>query len=393
LSNNERIYYLDSYCRTFRARALDRSDDGCRVVLDRTAFYPTSGGQPHDTGRVAIARVLDVIDEGDHVVHVLSDPVPDGELDCEIDWPRRFDHMQQHTGQHLLSAVLAELFEIGTISFHMGSESSTIDVACPSITPEQLRVAEARANAMVQENRSVTVDFEDALVAGGLRKASERAGSLRIVSIEGLDRSACGGTHVRSTGEIGAILLRSVEKVRGNVRLNFLCGGRAIRRARSDFDALELAARAFSTPLDEVPTLVLAQVERLKDTDKMRRRLEKELAEQRGRSLHAATPVSGPGIRLHTRIVHAAPNVDELQAEALGFVLQGGAVFVALIKDRASAMVAASADSGVHAGNVLRSLLSEFGGRSGGSAQMAQGSFAGDPETLLVRLKELLPGV
>ncbi len=393
LSNSERIYYLDSYRRTFRARAVHRSDDGCRVVFDQTAFYPTSGGQPHDIGRVGTANVTDVIDEDDRVVHVLSEPVPDGELDCEIDWTRRFDHMQQHTGQHLLSAVLAELFEIGTVSFHMGSESSTIDLACPSITSEQLRAAEARVNDLVRENRHVTISFEDATAAAGLRKASERSGSLRIVSIDGLDRSACGGTHVRVTGEIGAILLRSIEKVRGNVRLNFLCGGRAIRRARADYEALELAARTFSAPLDEVPALVLAQTERLKDADKVRRRLETELAEQKGRSLHAATAVTGSGIRLHTRTVPAVPNVDELRAEALGFVLQGGGVFVAVIENPASVMVAASADSGVHAGNVLRSVLSEFGGKGGGSAQMAQGAFAGEPETLVTRLKELLPSV
>ena len=372
---------------------IERSDDGRRVVLDQTSFYPTSGGQPHDTGRIETATVTDVIDEDDRIVHVLAEPVPGDEVECEINWTRRFDHMQQHTGQHLLSAVLSQLFEIATVSFHMGSESSTIDLACPSITPEQLRAAEARANALAQENRPVTVSFEDATTAAGLRKTSERLGSLRIVSIDGLDRSACGGTHVRSTGEIGAILLRSVEKIRGNTRLNFLCGARAIRRARADYEALELAARAFSSPLDEVPNLVLAQAERLKDTDKIRRRLETEVAEQKGRSLHAATSVSERGIRLHVRLIPTVPQVDELRAEANGFVSQGGAVFIAIVEDPTSAMLAASADSGVHAGNVLRSVLSEFGGKGGGSAQMAQGSFAGDPQTLVARLKELLSSV
>ena len=259
--------------------------EGRRVFLDRTAFYPASGGQPSDRGSINGVPVEDVVEDGERIVHVLTAPLKAFEIDGRIDWARRFDHMQQHTGQHLLSAVLSDLYGLDTVSFHIGPELSTIDLACAAISPDQLRSAEAAANAIVHQNRPVRVAYEDASLAAGLRKPSQRSGPLRIVSIEGLDRSACGGTHVRATGEIGVILLRSTEKVRGNVRLDFLCGVRAVHRARADYDALESSARVFSSPLDDVPELVRTQAERLKALDKARRRLEAELAEYRGRKI------------------------------------------------------------------------------------------------------------
>ena len=159
----------------------------------------------------------------------------DGEVAGEIDWTRRFDHMQQHSGQHLLSAVFEELFGLHTVSFHLGAESATIDLEGGPVEPRTVLEAERRANQLVSENRAMDVRFEDASAAQGLRKPSEREGMLRIVSIDGLDRSACGGTHVRTTGEIGPILLRRTEKIRQSVRVEFVCGGRAVRRARAGF--------------------------------------------------------------------------------------------------------------------------------------------------------------
>lgn len=355
-------------------------------MLDQTAFYPTSGGQPHDVGTLNGITVEDVVDDGERIVHVLLAPLSGGEVEGVVDWSRRFDHMQQHTGQHLLSAVFDDLFGIETLSFHMGAESSTIDLACAAITSDDLRSAEARANAIVQENRPVGVAFEDASAAAGLRKPSERIGPLRIVTIDRLDRSACGGTHVRSTGEVGAILLRSVEKIRGNVRLEFLCGARAVRRARADYDALEMSARVFSAPLDEVPALLKAQAERLKAADKTRRRLETELAEYRGRNLYAQTVPNPAGLRIHTRVIRGGSLPDDVRSEATAFVFGPNSVFVAVSETPAAVIVASSIDSGVHSGNVVKAILVEFGGKGGGAANIAQGSFTGDPEKLLERL-------
>jgi alanyl-tRNA synthetase len=307
LNKTDRIYYSDSYLTAFRARILEVLEDPRRVVLDRTAFYPTSGGQPFDTGNLAGVAVVEVVDEEDRVVHVLDSPVEIGEVEGSIDWSRRFDHMQQHTGQHLLSAVFHDAFGIATVSFHMGAASSTIDLACPELKPDQIVEAERRANAVVQENRPVTIAVEDASSATGLRKPTDRSGPIRIVSIERLDRSACGGTHVRATGEIGPILLRSVDKIRGNVRLEFLCGGRAVRRARADRDALEQIARLFSAPADETPALVAAQLDRAKEADKARRRLEAELASFRGQRLHADTAPNENGLRVVERVMPQGP--------------------------------------------------------------------------------------
>ena len=190
----ERLYYTDSYIREFEARVVARSDEGRRIYLDRTAFYPTSGGQPFDTGWLGGVEVLDVVDENDRVAHLLASPLGAERVRGEIDWTRRFDHMQQHTGQHLLSAVIEELFGHPTVSVHFGRDSSTLDLGADAFTAAQVEVAEERANAVAVENRPVEVSFEDASTAAGLRKSSAREGTLRIVTIRDLDRSACGGT-------------------------------------------------------------------------------------------------------------------------------------------------------------------------------------------------------
>src|SRR4249919_967027 len=180
----ERLYYTDSYVREFQARVVERSADGRTVYLDRTLFYPSSGGQPFDVGSIAGIAVVDVVDEEDRIAHLLAEPLAtDGDVAGEIDWARRFDHMQQHSGQHLLSAVFEELFGLHTVSFHLGADSATIDLEGGSVEPRSVVEAERRANQVVSENRTMDVRFEDATQAQGLRKASERAGLLRIVSI------------------------------------------------------------------------------------------------------------------------------------------------------------------------------------------------------------------
>jgi alanyl-tRNA synthetase len=372
----DRLYYQDSYLTEFRARVVAVSPDQQRMYLDRTAFYPTSGGQPFDTGQLGGSNVIEVIDEGDRIAHVLSDPLIDVELgqaevEGRIDRDRRFDHMQQHTGQHLLSAVLVEMFDAPTVSFHLGAESSTIDVA-RALEPEQLREAERRANQIVFENRPVTIGFQHSSEDLGLRKPTEREGEVRIISIQDLDRSACGGTHVRATGEIGPILLRRLDRIRGNLRIEFLCGGRATDRARSDFEALSQIARVFSSPLDETPALVDAQREKLQESDRMRRRLATELAQASGRELYTDTAPGPDGARRVRRRVESL--TEELRAEVQSFTAAGPAIFLAATENPPSVLVAASKNSGIHVGDMLKRALTEAGGRGGGNATLAQGS-------------------
>src|SRR6185295_18188337 len=248
----ERLYYQDCYLREFAARVVEIADGGRRVYLDRTAFYPTSGGQPFDLGTLAGIAVREVIDEEDRIGHVLDAPLGAAtEVTGAIDWDRRYDHMQQHTGQHLLSAVLEELFAIRTVSFHLGSEVSTIDVEAPALTAKQLERAEDRCAEIIAEARPVQITFEDASSDLELRKASTRTGTLRIVSIGGVDRSACGGTHVRTAAEIGMVLTGKLEKIRGITRVEFVCGKRALRRAQSDNRLVASIGRALSVPPEQ----------------------------------------------------------------------------------------------------------------------------------------------
>ena len=367
----ERLYYNDSYLADFRARVVDASPDRTRVYLDRTAFYPTSGGQPFDTGKLGTVEVIDVVDEDDRIVHVLGAALGETDISGVVDMRRRFDHMQQHTGQHLLSAVLVDMFDAATVSFHLGAESSTIDVS-RALEADQIREAERRANVIVSENRPVAVSYRHSSEDLGLRKPTEREGEIRIVSIQGLDRSACGGTHVRATGEIGSILIRKLDRIRGNLRIEFLCGLRAVARARADFEALSAVARSFSSPLDEAPALVQSQREKLLETERAHRKLATEVAQMRGRELYANTAPGPDGIR---RVERGVPTLsDDLRAEAQSFVAGAKAVFLAIGEEPPAILLAASTDSGVHAGNLLKNVLASVSGRGGGSASMAQGS-------------------
>ncbi|HUF35421.1 MAG TPA: alanyl-tRNA editing protein [Gemmatimonadales bacterium] len=370
----ERLYYTDAYLRDFDATVIDRADGGRRVYLDRTAFYPTSGGQPFDTGGLGGTRVVDVVDEGERVAHLLDHPLPPGPVAGTIDWPRRFDHMQQHTGQHLLSAVIADLFSHPTTSVHFGAESSTLDLDGPALGREQVVAAEERANLLVVENRPVMVGFEQAADAAGLRQPSDRAGTLRIVTILDLDRSACGGTHVRATGEIGPILIRKTERVRKGVRLEFVCGMRAVRRARADGDLLLRLAAPYSAAPEDLPALLEAQQSELKEAAAARRALDQALDGRRARELYQSAVPGEAGIR-HI-VLRAEPGTAMERLRGLAQAVAGlpRAVFVATTAEPAAVLLASSEDSGVDAGRMLRAAVERVGGRGGGNARLAQGT-------------------
>jgi alanyl-tRNA synthetase len=226
---------------------------------------------------------------------------------------------------------------------------------------------------MVIENRPVVVTFEDAASALGLRKPSDRTGTIRIVGIQDLDRSACGGTHVRSTGEIGAIVLRGVEKVRKATRVEFLCGDRTITRARRDFETLTRIAASLSASIDDVGEIVGAQADRLRDSESARKRLEKELATYRARELYDAAPPTAGGVR--TVVVRSGPRtMDDIRTLALAIIGLPKSVVIAPLNEPASILVATSEDSGADAGKLVKEALGAVGGRGGGSPRIAQGS-------------------
>jgi alanyl-tRNA synthetase len=279
--------------------------------------------------------------------------------------------MQQHTGQHLLSAVLEELLKIRTVSFHLGTQVSTIDVDAPSITPEQLERVEERCAEVIAQARPVQITFEDASATLELRKASERTGTLRIVSIDKLDRSACGGTHLKTTAEIGLILTGKSEKIRGTTRLEFVCGNRALRRARLDYRLVAAIGRTLSVPPEQTPDLLAGLIEKNKSLEKTGQRLATELARREGTEMFLATEPGPDGIR---RMIQRGPIDDAMRARAQAFVAGVKAVFLAICDQPPSLLLAASADSGIHAGDRVKAAVTAANGRGGGNAQLGQGS-------------------
>jgi len=376
----ERLYYKDSYLTEFAAEVIDLAADGQRVYLDRTAFYPASGGQPFDLGWLDGQEVVEVIDEGERIAHVMAVAIAGGAVTGQIHWPRRYDHMQQHSGQHLLSAVLMELCGFPTLSFHMGDEVSTIELGTKEIAEKQIERVEDQANDLARSGRPVHIGFQDAQQAEGLRKQSQRSGSLRIVEIAGVDRSACGGTHVRSLAETLPVQIRKTEKVRGNIRLEFVCGWRAIRRAKRDFKIGQELARQSATGIDKLPEYLAALRQRLSEAEKERQILAESLARREGRELYLATEMSADGLR---RALWQVAQLDEaVRAKALAYAAGTKSLVLVLGSQPAGALIACSPDAGMDAGAILKQTLAEFGGRGGGSATLAQGSV---PNELCVR--------
>jgi alanyl-tRNA synthetase len=368
-----RLYYTDSFLREFDAMVVScrPADDRFEVVLDRTAFYPTSGGQPHDTGKLGEANVIEVFDrEEDHeIVHVVDAPLPAGPVSGSIDWERRFDHIQQHTGQHLLSAAFLKLFKFPTVSFHLGREICTIDLGAPSVVPRHLEEAERLASRTVFDDRPIAVSFreKEELAGLGVRKQVDREGTLRIIEIEGFDIQPCGGTHAARTGQVGAILVRKLERQKQYWRVEFVCGERAIAAARADFDTLGAAAREIGCGMTEVPAMVTKMIEERKTAHRERSQLAGRLAELEAAALLA---------RGEKTIVHAFDAGDPAFLRQVAARLAAAPDVRVVIASRAARqfVFAQAKDLGGDMGRALRDVLGPAGGKGGGSKEFAQGT-------------------
>ena len=389
-----RVYYTEPACREFEAVVTGATTHEGRpaVTLDRTAFYPTSGGQPFDTGALGSARVLDVIDADDAVLHVLDDVLPVGtRVRGEIDWDRRFDHMQQHTGQHVLSAAFDRLVSNRTVSFHMGTELSSIDLEREASWPEIDAAVEA-ANRVVWEDRAVSIRFVSDAEAETLplRKPPARGGTLRLIEVAGFDLSACGGTHVSCTGAIGMIAVTAAEKFKGGSRVTFACGGRALRVVRSYRDAIAGSVRVLSVLPGELPAAVEKLQRDAKDLRKAQSRLQEQLAVHEAERLLAAVPEQD-GRRVVIEIVSGF-DAQTLKAMASAMAARGRTVAALVSASRPPLVaIARSADLPVDAGAILRQLTAQFGGKGGGKPDLAQGGgLNAEPATVLTALRQLL---
>jgi alanyl-tRNA synthetase len=382
---NPQLHEFDSVIQEVVPPADGHSRPG--VILRETAFYPTSGGQISDTGwlttttgasdRIRVSEVADT--EDGRIVHYLEAPTPLAAGDVvrgTVDAERRRDHMQQHSGQHVLSAAFIELYQIPTVSFHMGDDYCSIDLTTPSLTVEQVAGAERRANEIVFENRPVTIRFVSRAEAEklGLRKLPPAdRDELRLIEVVDFDLSACGGTHVSATGQIGSILLRKTETVRQGMRVEFVCGGWAVRAARQDYMALSESAKLFSTQPGDVPEQIRKTFEGTKLLRKQREEALEELAgATAAASLHDQPEVNGRKIVLRV-FDDRDIGFTKLFAQR---VVRGGVPAIALAASKmepAGVVFAQSSGGAADMGALLKQMLASVGGRGGGTRDFAQG--------------------
>jgi alanyl-tRNA synthetase len=393
----ERLYYHDAFLTEFDAQVLqvvEAPDGRPAVVLDRTAFYPTSGGQPFDTGAIDTARVLDVIDQDDGtILHVVDGRLAPGPVRGRIDWDRRFDHMQQHTGQHVLSAAFDRVLGVRTVSFHLGIDASTIDLI-REVSPQDVERAEEEANRIVWEDRPVTIRFADAEQAARLplRKEPARSGMLRLIDVADFDLSACGGTHVSRTGSIGIIAVGATERIRGGSRIEFVCGGRAVRSHRRLRDVVAASIKVMSVAPGELPAGVERLQSEVKEMKRVAKDLQSRLASHEADALASRAEPTGVG-----RLAAAALEVWDaggLKQIATAIVLRGGHVAILVSSPAPSALVVArSADVALDAGAVLKAMVARFGGKGGGRPDLAQGGgLEGSTAEMLTYARTLVSG-
>jgi len=335
----ERLYYADSHLIEFEARVIDKTErvsSWTAVILDRTAFYPTGGGQPSDTGTLDGARVVECIDDGDNgVLHVTQGRTLEvgSTVKGRVDWPRRFDHIQQHTGQHILSQAFITLFKAATHSFRVLDHSCEIDVELANPTSEIIEKAVSLANNVIWEDRPLTIRQVTAQQAADLtlRKESTREGELRLIEIDGFDLTPCGGTHAYRTGEVGMIAVRSWERAKGLVRIEFVAGMRALDDYRVANKTARNVAALFSAGRDDTAPLVKRLLDENKDLHRRVRALEEIASRVEADELLANAAPDASGVRIVSNI---AENLDGEHLKRIAVALIAHPKTIALLGSR-----------------------------------------------------------
>ncbi len=379
------LYYDDSYLTEFPANVLEVSvrGDKSAALLDRTAFYPASGGQPHDTGTLCGARVLEVEeDEAGNILHILDGALPQGPTTGRIDWERRFDHMQQHTGQHILSQSFIKVARAQTLSFHLGQETCTIDIELAQPDPTMMQQAEELASRIVFENRPVEILKVDRseLAALGVRKESRREGVIRVIDIENFDLSPCGGTHVRHTGEVGIIAALDFERYKGGTRVEFACGKRALKTLRRDHEVLGTLGKLHSAHPYELPRLMEKLIEERSALIREGVRLNERILELEATELtNQAEIISGKRF-VKRRYSERTLESVKLLAQKIA-ATPGTVAILGLAQNGAQVVVARAADVAGNCGAAIKDTAAKLGGKGGGRPELAQAG--GIPESAL----------
>lgn len=373
-----RLYYDDSYTTRFTARVIERTNAGDHpaVVLDQTYFYPTSGGQPNDTGTINGVPVLDVISRDADVLHVLAGEVSGDAVEGVVDWVRRFDHMQHHTGQHILSQAFIEVADASTVGFHMSADSLTIDLDKLNLTPEAISRVEEVANGVVFADRPVTAKIISVDEASNIRmrKLPEKihTDGLRVIDIDGFDVTACGGTHVRRTGEIGLIKVLRTEKRGDKTRVEFRCGRRALSAFRAQNALTNQLTALLTCKADEVVPSITRMQDEIKAMGRDLKAAKSLLIEAEAASLIASTPLEND-LRVVIR-TFADRDVNEVRLLASKLVQTFSVIALFGVPGDKAQLIFARSENLSHDMNaLLKAALVTFNGRGGGSGNLAQG--------------------
>lgn len=378
----ERLYYTDSHLNEFEARVTDKTDrvsGWTAITLDRTAFYPTGGGQPSDTGTIDGQRVLECIDDEENgVLHVIQGRAPEvgATVKGRVDWPRRLDHIQQHTGQHILSQAFVTLFDAPTRGFRVLTDVCEIDVELKNPSDEVIERAVELANNVIWEDRQITIQTVTAEEAAQLplRKDSSREGELRLIEIEGFDLTPCGGTHAHRTGEVGMIAVRSWERARGLTRIEFVAGTRALADYRRANKTARAVAALFSSARDDTPKLTARMVEENKELHRQVRALEEVGARVDAEELLATTSTNAQGVRVVARVLEAR-DAESLKRLAQALISHPNTIALLGSRDQDSARLvfARSPEAPGDMNALMRQACELLDGRGGGRADLAQG--------------------
>jgi alanyl-tRNA synthetase len=371
----ERLYYEDATRLEFEAEVsrCEEAAGGVRVYLDRTAFYPGTGGQLADAGTLAGQPVIEVgEDAAGDIYHLLAHPPDGARVQGRVDADRRFDHMQQHTGQHILSEAFVRLYRLGTVGFHMSRDVSTIDLATDRLDDRQLAEALRLANAVAWADRPVETSYHDATETGGLglRKPTRRDGEVRVISVEDFDRSACGGTHVARTGQVGVIAVTRTERLGDKLRVHFLCGGR-VARAFQDYQGILSALCAMATTgIPELPAKMEKLLQSVKALERETAKLKGELQAERAPAIREQHR-SADGI---SRVVLTLDEPAEIARALCQKLITGDhRTLAAVVSSPAGTVfVGRTPDLGADMQALVAELRAAFGAKGGGRPDFAQ---------------------
>ncbi len=377
----EKLYYQNSYLKEFTARVLKKIkiDNRAAVVLDRTAFYPTSGGQPYDTGTIQDIVVLEVLEYDEKIIHILHDELKENIgtiITGKINWKRRFDHMQQHSGQHILSGALMKIWGVGTVSFHLGEKVCTLDIVKDNLTPEEVRRGEDCTSEIIFENRPIKcyfVEGNERFKELNLRKMPDRSGKIRIIEVEGFDLSACGGTHCRASGEVGLIKVIRWEKRGKNIRLEFICG----RRVWEDYFWKHELVKNISNRLTikdcELGEVIERLLEERKEIGKELKDLEEKLQDYEILDLLRKGIIKKGKIKIIKK-VFKDKSVDEVRRLANKIInLEDCILLFGLKGERANLLLARSESINYDMNRLIKEACKFIDGKGGGIPNFAQG--------------------